>query len=88
MASKKLPATQAKYGAPKLEMYADYRFIVKNHSFLCPQKFTLRVDNQALSWFKTYLTEQALFDRWIMALEKYPFRVERGTPTSDTASQC
>ena len=49
---KKLTATQAKYGAPKLEMYAAYHFIVKNHSYLCPRTFTLRVDNQALSWLK------------------------------------
>ena len=46
--SKNLTATQAKYGAPKLEMHAAYHFIVKNHSYLCPRKFTLRVDNQAL----------------------------------------
>ena len=30
--SKKLTATQAKYGAPKLELYAAYHFIVENHS--------------------------------------------------------
>ena len=75
--SKKLTATQAKYGAPKLEMYAAYHFIVKNHSYLCPRKFTLRVDNQALSWLNTYSTDQALIGRWIMALEKYHFCVER-----------
>ena len=46
--SKKLTATEAKYGAPKLEMYAAYHFIVTNHSYFCPRKFTLRVDNQAL----------------------------------------
>ena len=74
--SKKFSATQAKYGAPKLEMYAAYHFIVENHSYLCPRKFTLRVDNQALSWLKTYSTDQALIGRWIMALEKYHFRVE------------
>ena len=34
--SKKLTAIQAKYGAPKLEMYAAYHFIVKNYSYLCP----------------------------------------------------
>ena len=38
--SKKLTTTQAKYGAPKLKMYAAYHFIVKNHSYLCPRKFT------------------------------------------------
>ena len=74
--SKKLTTTQAKYGAPKLEMYATYYFIVKNHSYLCPRKFTLRVDNQALSWLKTYSTDQALIGRWIMTLERYHFRVE------------
>ena len=74
--SKKLTATQAKYGAPKLEMYAAYHFIVKNHSYLCPRKFTLRVDNQTLSWLKTYSTDQALIGMWIMTLEKYHFRVK------------
>ena len=74
--SKKLNATQAKYGAPKLEMYAAYYFILKHHSYLCARKFILRVDNQALSWLKTYSTDQALIGRWIMALEKYHFKVE------------
>ena len=49
--------------------YAAYHFIVKNHSYLCPRNFTMRVDNQALSWLKT-------IGRWIMTLEKYNFRVE------------
>ena len=74
--SKKLTTTQAKYGAPKLEMFAAYYFIVKNHSYLCPRKFTLRVNNQALSWLKTYSTDQALIGRWTMTLDKYHFRVE------------
>ena len=74
--SKKLTTTQAKNGAPKLEMFAAYYFIVKNHSYLCPRKFTLRVDNQALAWLKTYSTDQALIGRWIMTLDKYQFRVE------------
>ena len=74
--SKKFNATQAKYGAHKLEMYAAQYFILKNHSYLCARKFILRVDNQALSWLKTYSTDQALIGRWIMALEKYHFTVE------------
>ena len=57
-------------------MFAAYYFIVKNHRYLCPRKFTLRVDNQALSWLKTYSTDQALIGRWIMSLDKYHFRVE------------
>ena len=65
-----------KYGAPKLEMYAGYYFILKNHSVLCVRKFILRVDNQALSWLKLYFTYQALIGRWHMALEKYHFKVE------------
>ena len=44
--SKKLTTTQAKYWAPKLEMFAAYYFILKYHSYLCPRKFTLRVDNK------------------------------------------
>ena len=50
------------YGSEKLiarhrpsmvvEMYVTYHFIVKNHSSLCSQKFTLIVVNQALSWFQ------------------------------------
>ena len=74
--SKKLTSTQAKYGAPKLEMYAAYYFILKNHSYLCPRKFTLRVDNQALSLLKTYSMDQAIIGRWIVALEKYHFSIE------------
>ena len=73
LSGKKLAATQAKYEAPKLEMYAAYHFIVQNHSYLCPRKFTLRVDNQALSWLKTYSTDQALIGRWIMTLENTIF---------------
>ena len=73
--SKKLKATQAKCGAPKLEIYAAYYFILKNPSNLCARKFILRVNNQALSWLKTYSTDQALIGRWIMALEKYHFTV-------------
>ena len=68
--------TQAKYGASKLEMYAAYNVFVKNHKYLRLQKFTLIVDNQALSWLKIYSADQALICRWIMALEKYHFRVE------------
>ena len=74
--SKKLNATRAKYGAPKPEMYGASYFILKNHSYLCARRFILRVDNQALSWLKTYSTDQALIGRWIMALEKYHFTVE------------
>ena len=75
--SKKLTSTQAKYGAPKLEFYAAYYFILKNHSYLCPRNFKLRVDNQALSWLKLYSTDQAIIGRRIMALEKNHFSIEK-----------
>ena len=73
---KKLTVTKAKYGAPNLELYGGYYFIVKNHSNLCSRKFTLRVDNQALSWLKTYSTDQAVIGRCIVTLKKYYVQVE------------
>ena len=85
--SKKLTTTQAKYGAPKLEMFAAYYFILKYHSYLCPRTFTLRVDNQALSWLKTYSTDQALIGRWIKTLDRYYFRVEHRHRNADGLSK-
>ena len=79
--NEELTTTQAKYGAPKLEMYAAVYFILKNHSYLCPRKITLRVDNQALAWLKLYSTDQAIIGRWIMALEKYHFAIQRSPRT-------
>ena len=52
--SKTLTRTQIKYGAPKLEMLAAYFF---------QRKFILRVDNQALSWLKTYSIDMAMIGR-------------------------
>ena len=57
-------------------MYAAYCFILKNHGYFCARKFTLRADNQARSWLKTYFADQAIVGRWIMALEKYHFTIE------------
>ena len=63
------------YGAPKLEMYAVFYFIEKFHSYLAGREFTLRVDNQALSWLKTYSMDQAMIGRWIARLDQYHFKV-------------
>ena len=52
--SKSLSRTSLNFGAPKLEMYAVFYFIEKFHSNLAGRDFTLRVDNRALSWLKTY----------------------------------
>ena len=69
--SKSLTRTQMNYGAPKLEMYAVFYFIEKFHSYLAGREFTLRVDNQALSWLKTYSMDQAMIGRWIARLDQY-----------------
>ena len=65
-----------KYGAPKLEMYAAVTFVKKFHSFLALRKFILRVDNQALSWLKTYSMDENLIGRWLVVLDQYDFGVE------------
>ena len=44
-----LNPTQMKCGAPKLEMLAVVTYVRKIHYYLAPRRFTLRVDNQALS---------------------------------------
>ena len=72
--SKSLTKTQLNYGAPKLEMYAVFYFVEKFHSYLAGREFTLRVDNQALSWLKTYSMDQAMIGRWIARLDQYHFK--------------
>ena len=69
--SKSLTRTQLNYGTPKLETYAIFYFVEKFHSYLAGREFTLRVDNQALSWLKTYLMDQAIIGRWIARLDQY-----------------
>ena len=66
--------TQLNYGAPILEMYAVLYFIEKFHSYLVGGEFTLRVDNQALSWLKTYSMDRDMFGRWIARLDQYHFK--------------
>ena len=72
--SKSLTRTQLKYGALKLEMYAVVYFVEKFHSYLAGRKFTLRVDNHAFSWLKTYSMDQAMIGRWIARLDQYHFK--------------
>ena len=55
-------------------MYAVFYFIEKFHSYLAGREFTLRVDNQALSWLKTYSMDQAMIGRWIARLDQYNFK--------------
>ena len=72
--SKSQTRTQLNYGAPKLEMYAVFYFVEKFHSYLAGREFTLRVDNQALSWLNTYSMDQAMIGRWIARLDQYHFK--------------
>ena len=72
--SKSLTRTQLNNGAPKLEMYAVFYFVEKFHSYLVGRKFTLREDNQALSWLKSYSMDQAMIGRRISRLDQYHFK--------------
>ena len=71
-----LNPTQMKYGAPKLEMLAVVTYVRKLHSYLAPRRFTLRVDNQALSWLKTYSMDLGMVGRWLMFLDQYDIEIE------------
>ena len=72
--SKPLTRTQLYYGAPKLEMYSVFYFIENFHSYLAGRDFTLRVDNQAISWLKTYSMDQVIIGRWIARQDQYHFK--------------
>ena len=54
-------------------MYAVFHFIEKFHSYFAGREFTLRVDNQALSWLKTYSMNPAMIGHWIARLDQYHF---------------
>ena len=79
-----LNPTQMKYGAPKLEMLAVVTYVKKFHSYLAPRKFVLRVDNQALSWLKTYSMDLGMVGRWIMHLDQYSMEIEHRPRTRHT----
>ena len=72
--SKSLTRTQMNYGATNLEMYAVFYFVEKFHSYLAGREFTLPVDNQALSWLKTYSIVQVMIGRWIASSDQYHFK--------------
>ena len=55
-------------------MYAVFYFIEKFHLYLAGREFTLRVDNQTLSWLKSYSMGQATIGRWIARLDQYHFK--------------
>ena len=65
-----------RYSAPKSEMLAAIYFIEKYRPYLTRGVFTLRTDNQALSWLKRYSMTRGMAARWIQRLDQYKFRVE------------
>ena len=62
--SKVLGDTETKYGAPKAEMFAVVTFVEKYRAYLGSEPFTLRVDNRALSWLKTYSMGGTVILKW------------------------
>ena len=74
--SKVLSDTEMKYGAPKAEMFAVVTFVEKYRAYLGSAPFKLRVDNRALSWFKTYSMDQSYIGRWIVRLDGYHMIIE------------
>ena len=69
--SKALGKSQRNYSVPKKEMYAVITFCEKFRSFLEPREFTLRVDNAALSWLKSYSLQKCpRAATWALALTK------------------
>ena len=73
--SRILSDAEMKYGAPKAEMLAVVYFLEKFRSHLAGRQFTLRVDNQALSWLKTYSMDNGLIGRWIARLGQYEMKI-------------
>ncbi len=73
--SRGLRAAERNYGAPKCEMLAALTFCEQYRTFLTPRKFTLRTDNQALAWLKTYSTSSTMVARWITRLSSFYFTI-------------
>ena len=61
--SKTMPPEQQKYGAPRQEMLAVVTFLEKWYAYLADECFTLRVDNIALRWLKTYSMDEGMIGR-------------------------
>ena len=77
--SKVLSDTEMKYGAPKAEMFEVITFVEKYRAYLGSAPFTLRVDNRALAWLKTYSMDQSYIGSWIVRLDGYHMITEHRT---------
>ena len=73
--SRALNETERRYGVPKTELLAVAFFIDKFEAFLCRDDFTLRTDNSALKFLKTYRMDKNAIGRWIQKLEQFKFKV-------------
>ena len=76
--SKVLSDTEMKYGAQKVEMFAEI-FVEKYRVYLGSAPFKLRVDNRVLAWLKTYSLDQSYIGRWIVRLDGYHMILEHRT---------
>ena len=71
-----LNQTEMRYSAPKSEMLASIYFIEKYRPYLTRGVFSLRTDNQALSWLKRYSMTIGMAAGWIQRFDQYKFRAE------------
>lgn len=71
-----LSTTERRYGAPKKELLAMYYFIKKFQCYLARDDFTLRTDNAALKFLKTYSMDLNMIGRWIQYLSQFKFTIE------------
>ena len=55
-------------------MLAVVTFLEKRHAYLADKEFTLRVDNVALRWLKTYSMDEGMLGRWVTALGRFNMR--------------
>ena len=54
-------------------------FLEKWYAYLADKEFTLRVDNIALRWLKTYSMDEGMIGRWITALGRFKMKVVHRT---------
>ena len=83
-ASRGLKGSERKYSAAKSEMLAALTFIEHNRKWLLGREFTIRVDNQAFSWLKTYSTKSEHVGRWIVRLDGFNLKIEHRTRNHHT----
>ena len=75
--SKVLSDTEMKYGAPKAEMFAVFKFMEKYRAYSGSAPNTLLVDNRALSWLKIYSMDHSYIGRWIIRLDGFHMKIEK-----------